>query len=368
MAEEKFDAADIEALVQMLKEASLNEADNKDNSFLQLQNSAHNFVQGYYQLDNLYQNNRLRDLQNVIRSNDETGLVILNNFKKIRNEETLFVRSKYLLAFNFDNALTKFRGEVPKSAVYVLIDTQGVPHSYNMPLQELVLLLNKEGRIGNPTMSGFIRKEYQTLEEQKLKEDAEESLHIQTVQAAYSGTSARLGRYYEKFGLSGSAAQGGRLLWKTGREWTIARVNNGGDLKEAYVAALMVKHKSDLDRLCGIGIGGGPYYSHALIETFFNNYIYGVTNMAAIREEDVVTDSAQYAVKGSKAAAPVFNQYLETAEHIINSNDLTKEALEEWIATRWPDDIHRNQIESVLENCSDKDIDQILDELVKGLT
>jgi len=59
-----------------------------------------------------------------------------------------------------------------------------------------------------------------------------------------------------------------------------------GDVKEGYVGALMAEHQSKC--LCSIGgVGNSPYYSHLLIENFFNNFISKSTSLAAIINEDI---------------------------------------------------------------------------------
>lgn len=351
--------ADLKMVADLVKQATT-ESLQQEIGIEELRVAAQSFLNGYKILEQAHQSQQLSMLKAMIQnSNDESGSVAVSLLLKKRNADVVFTRSKFLLAFGFDDALTKFRGQVPKSAVYVYQDPEGIPHAFNMPLADLTALMNKEGRIGNPTDKFFLKAEYSTLEQEQLKQLIEGQEHVKAAQTAFQGTVNRLNRYYDVFGLSGSYRQGGRLLWlEDARKWTIAKVNNAGDLKEAYVAALMSKHKESGD-LCFDDLGVAPYFSHTLIKDFFNNYIYGVTNMAAIREEDVVTDDAQYAVKGSKASAPRFNQYLTMAEAILTENIVDKDSLEAYIKERWPDDIHRNTVEKIVETTTDKTIEEI---------
>lgn len=327
----------------------------------ELRAAAQLFLKSYRTLERVFSLQQLSMLKSMISNqNDESGNTTIGILLKTRNAKTVYTRSKYLLAFNFDEVLSKFREQVPRYAAYVYVGPDGVPQTFKMPLKEMIVLLNKQGRIGNPTDIFFLKNEYGTLEQEQMKEMGGQQDHIKIAQAAYQGTVNRLNRYYDVFGLSGSFRQGGRLLWLEGPgKWAIAKVNNGGDLKEAYVAALMARHKEDKDPLCYDDIGIAPYFNHMLIKDFFNNYIFGVTNMAAIREEDVVADSGQYAVKGARASAPSFQQYVTVAEAILTQNITSKEELEDYIAQVWNQDTHRNTVEKIIETTTDKTIVEI---------
>lgn len=357
-------ADEIEELAKIVKQATVEDL-SENIGIEELQNAANKFLMAYEQLEKTYELQRMSQLKSlVVNTNDPSGNNTLMTLMKTNNLKTFYTRTKYLLAFSFDEALTRFRGQVPRYAAYVYVDPKGIPHAFKMPLKEMIALLDKKGRIGNPKDSFFIRQEYTTLEEEQLQENANQQNHNKIAQTAYQGTVNRLNRYYDVFGLTGSFRQGGRLLWlESAGKWAVAKVNNGGDLKEAYVAALMVQHKEDTDPLCYDDIGVAPYYSHLLIKDFFNNYIYNVTNMAAIREEDVITSNGQYAVKGSKASAPSFNQYLTIAKAILTENITDKKSLEEYIEQTWQADVHRNTVEQIIENTEDN----VLDEIAKQL-
>ena len=360
-------ADEIEELAKIVKQATAEDL-SENIGIEELRNAANKFLIAYEQLEKTYELQRISQLKSLmVNTNDPSGNSVLMTLMRTNNLKTFYTRTKYLLAFSFDEALTQFREQPPRYAAYVYIDPKGIPHAFKMPLKDMIALLDKRGRIGNPKDSFFIRQEYTTLEEEQLKENINQQNHNKIAQTAYQGTVNRLNRYYDVFGLTGSFRQGGRLLWlESAGKWTVAKVNNGGDLiiksfwKEEY---LMVQHRKDTDPLCYDDIGVAPYYSHLLIKDFFNNYIHNVTNMAAIREEDVVTSNGQYAVKGSKASAPSFNQYLTIAKAILTENIIDKEGLEKYIEQTWQADVHRNIVEQIIEDTENN----VLDEIAKQL-
>ena len=351
----------IENLITALQEAT-EEIVEKKIDIDELRNEAQSFLNNYKVLEKLYKDQKLAILKNnLLNLDDISPQSLIYKLSKVKNYDLMFTRSKYLLAFKFDDALTRFRQLPPKRAAYVYTDkTTGKTNTIVMSLAALTQLLNQDGRFGNPKLSTLLKlgQSYEMQNEQMNNQDLIN--HQKKVNDAYTGVVNRLNVYYNAAKLTGGNRQGGLLMWKLGRYWTLAQVTNFGDVKEAYVAGLMSKHKSTLDYLCSIQSGAAPYYSHQLIASFFNNYIEKVSNMAAIREEDVVTDSAQYAIKGARAAAPAFDQYLKMANLIImNSNIMNKEELEEVIKSNWPYDIHRNQIITTIENIDDKVLESV---------
>ena len=245
------------ALQSMTAEEAMENLDIKE-----LRAAAQLFLKSYKTLEQAFSLQQLSMLKSMISSqNDESGNAAIGILLKTRNAKTAYVRSKYLLAFNFDEVLSKFREQVPRYAAYVYVGPDGVPQTFKMPLKEMIALLDKKGRIGNPTNKFFLMNEYGTLEQEQMKEMEKQQDHIKIAQTAYQGTVNRLNRYYDVFGLSGSFRQGGRLLWlEAPGKWAIAKVNNGGDLKEAYVAALMARHKEDKDPLCYDDVGIAPIF------------------------------------------------------------------------------------------------------------
>ena len=155
--------------------------------------------------------------------------------------------------------------------------------------------------------------------------------HIEHGRAAFMGVNARLEAFYSKRAKKITVdnngnqieheyqRQGGLLMWKNNGEWEVAVVANQGVISEAYVNFLFTRHDTAKDFLSGLEIGNPKYYSHNLIESFYKNYMSGVTNLAAIVEEDVIGEYAQYAVKAKKAALATPAQHLRVASTIVSS-------------------------------------------------
>lgn len=346
--------SDIQGLAENLKLASSEIiAEDLQVDWITLKNKAMLFLKNYKILnenEKLFSRNYLKSLIN----NPEN----INYIKNMRGKNKAFyTRAKYILAFEFDNYVTKFLGELPKSALYVY-ESEGKVSTYQMSLIELAKYATAEGKLR-------ISRNQLTAEGRKALEESESidipMEHINKIQAAYNGTNARLQRFYDKMGLSGSQAQGGILMWKLNKYWTLARVSNKGDIKEAYAAALMAKHQSKMDYLYGCAIGQPAYYDHSLIATFFSSYIGGVTNKAAIVEEDIRTELEQYAVKGEYAQLPSLNQYLTTASMIVSTNSLfTPQELKEEINKNFSYDTHRNLVLAQVSHVSEKSLNNIL--------
>lgn len=274
------------------------------------------------------------------------------------------VQLRYTAAFMFDQQLTKFYGEVPRKALYVYENSKGDLSTYELDLAGLIKAADYTGKI----LEGRAKKEsFKIIETELKKEDEENKKHIAQAQSAYKGIANRLARFYEKANLP--TKQGGIVMWKLGRRWTLAQVLNYGDLKEAYAAAIMTKHLSDLDVLCGIPSGTPPYYSHELISTFFTKYIYNVTNMAAIIEEDIVTDIAQYAVKGDKSELPGISQYIKAAETITgNTNFMNREEFKNALIAQFPEEVHRNKTYTSVKDLSVQKLSEAqLQSIIKSL-
>ena len=118
-------------------------------------------------------------------------------------------------------------------------------------------------------------------------------------------------------------------MWKE-TKWVIARVNSYGDVKEAYVAALMKQHLDGWDILCHDSPGSAQFYNDMLIKDFFNHFITNVDNTAAVVEEDVVTDKKQYAVKGEGAGFPQLNTSSQRNKIIARDIEkITKDTLKD---------------------------------------
>ena len=274
---------------------------------------------------------------------------------KKSNQQLVLLQASYAYAFWFDEKLKQFRDQVPSSALFVL-DTKKGPVTYEMPIASLIKYLNGADKNRLNASNRLLQKE---LDKAK-KEDIFDQSHVIQAQAAYSGVSNRLERYWSR--VKGQR-QNGLLLWKEEHEWIGARVLNKGDLREAYAAALMTEHKSKMDKLCGLPTGSPSYYSHELVKVFFNEHIAKVSNAAAIQEEDIIMQNKQYAVKSFRAELPNLNQYYEAARWIVNHQNATKEELETEL--RKGGEAFRNKMIGPINAIGNESIDEILEEAIK---
>lgn len=309
-----------------------------------LKQSAINFLQAYQKLELLEKNQTNKQMTELFSFDGFKNTTSEKSAFLIKKNKIQFLKMKYLLAFNFDAKLTAFRGQLPKEAIFVMWDSKKQQtKSYKMSMNKLVELANGEGRLFLKV--GDLKGE-EISQIEKEDRNGLDKKHIDEAQSAYRGVAARLTQFYNKTGVR--HRKNGLLMWKTSKLWTIARVTNYGDVKEAYIAALMTKHIQNVDKLYGLGPGQPAYYDDLLIESFFNNYIHNVTNMAAIVEEDINFDwnSAQYAVKSAGASLPSLNQYLTTAKFISQQKTILEpKELSDYIRNElFPMDAKRNLI------------------------
>ena len=281
-----------------------------------------------------------------------------NRKKQLFFEQLANLHKIYPIAFDFDDVFTRYRGELPKQVAYVVI-VKGVPKTYVMSLTELAEKASLQNRI-------FIsEKKLQAEQKQVLEEillqnahsltsQQEMEEHIDYAKAAYTGTYNRLQRFLQV--RKQYQAQGMLLLFKVGNIWEIARVINIGDVKEAYVAALMSEHKKDC--LCINGAKGFPdYYDHNLIQMFFLKYIHNVTNRPAIIEEDVRGLGFQFAVKGRGANLPSLEQYVNAAREVMrHTNPMSQEEIKNYLATQ---DVNtfRNNLVTDINDLTDQELE-----------
>lgn len=351
----------IEATSNAITSAAAEQIDNNSIiSWDQLKSSAKHFIESYSNLLILQEAKKLTELRNIVSS---------GNFLFGNNDDVFFIRSKYLLAFQFDYQLTLFREELPKSVLFVYETSSkesiAAVETVNISMQQLVQLISSDERVyQNLTIlqrnNNLKNEEKKEIEEEKVKK-----IHLQKAQSAYAGTIARLNKFYETSDLK--QKQSGLLMWKIGREWQLAKITNLGDVKEAYASALMRRHKSNIDYLCAVkNIGSPDYYSHELISTFFNNYIYNVTNKPAIIEEDIyINRKEQFSVKSNKAGAPSFNQYYDFAKFICQAKKpLSKEKINYELQNR-NKDTHRNIVLKNLTNINKEVIEELKKEFDK---
>ena len=326
-------------------------------SWQQLQIKASNFIEAY---------NKLK-IQEYIENKSLLSKLkqsLGNNSKFLTETDGIKVkRMQYALAFQFDNYLTAFLGELPKKALYIIEGKNGL-ETYELSL----LSLAKAVSGGKLDLSkSFLEAESLKVIEEQQKTDKNFKEHLDQVSRAYSGASARLNRSYEVLGTTGGR---GFLMWKIGSYWNIARVANKGDLKEAYIAALMIEHQSTYDHLYGISPGNPPYQSHELIDAFYNWHIGLIDNTPAIINEDVITQNLQYAVKSVGASLPAISQYVKTANYIKSrATPLSASELKSWMEFEGPGKgkgVLRNKVLKVAEETAEWGYNDIVKEFYQG--
>lgn len=354
--------SEIKEIKEIIKKASSEDMFKEiDVDWEILKKQAYTFLLSYEKLETLEKTNKLNNLNKLIQG--EPGSPgYLENYALGSKKEAHYKRAKYLLAFQFDEAINKFRGGLPKEAIYVYENNKtGEIYSYPMKMTDLVRRANKKGRL-DISLTQLKSEQKKSIEEN----DTIPKEHIAQARAAYLGVSNRLNVYFEKRNEAAGSVNkrqlqrnNGILMWKLGKDWTLARVLNRGDLKEAYVAALLTKHKTVNDRLYGISPGKPDYYSHQLISAFYN-YIWEVTNKPAIVAEDVIASDKQYAVKGARASLPGFEQYLKTARWIIKQDNVfSKNDLEDFFKENFAEEVHRNNVIQITNKLTKKSLEDL---------
>lgn len=307
-------------------------------NWLELQNAARTFLEATYEVEIV---NKLKQskIKSILAAEDLPSEYKVKNFTSEFIKEKELAQKFYKDLFAFDEALSRYFKELPKRGVVVMVDDNGTPFTYEMSLEDMASIAEREGRIWgyNPGIEKSVEGQVD------LKGDLD---HIAHGRAAFMGVNARLEAFYSRRALKTVVnskgkevqreyqRQGGLLMWKTGGKWEIATIANQGVVAEAYVSFLFTEHGLQKDKLYGINIGETrkPYYSHALIEKFYKYYMSGVTDLAAIVEEDVIGQYAQYAVKAKKSALPTPAQYIRVASTITAAtNKINPGALKEMI-------------------------------------
>lgn len=311
----------------------------------ELYTAAQQFISTYNSLERMIHNSRSAQRKNLMKME-----IMSQNYiaQKEASETQYLRRAQFIAAFAFDKVLTKFRDQSQRLALIVHYDEKNQEvHQLKIPLE--VLALYSRGKKGafNIGKQAFFRlqEEYKDLNKKSVQDD-----HQKAAEIAFLGTTNRLNNFFKTMSKSDKRASA-LLMWNLSKNnpktWVVARVNGFGDVKEAYIAAFYAKHgDSRQDKLVSEeNVGSPPWYNDALIESFFY-YIQRVTNLAAIVEEDVVTDTAQYAVKSTGARLPSIQQYLNVAVEIYlrgpsGDSDFN---LENTIKELYPADAERNAI------------------------
>ena len=327
-----------------------------------LKDAAKKFLEATYGpqgIEALQQQRQIK-MKNIISANDLPQEYQIKDFTATFIKEKEAAQTFYKNLFAFDIALTKYLGELPKRGVVVMVGDDGAPLTYEMSLGEMAAIAEREGRIQiyDPGKGYSI--------EEKV-DNTDDKNHIEHGRAAFMGVNARLEAFYNKRAKKKVVdkktqiektydyqRQGGLLMWKHGDDWKMAVIANQGAISEAYVSFLFAKHATEADKLCDVAIGNKNYYNHTLIERFYTNYISKVTNLAAIVEEDVIGEYAQYAVKAKKAALATPAQHLRVAATIASS-EMAPDNLKEIIKNAFKQDsqlapLVNEKIKKVLKN------------------
>lgn len=326
--------------------------ENENIDFDLLINEAKNFISAIYALETQkeqFKNNALKYL--ALRKDPYATEETMS--KQERFEQGI-LQQEYQLAFKFEKILDQWRGKKERVGIYVNIDSEGVPSSYEIPMTEMIDYAGKTGSFSMSMKRLTKGGERKSLEESGLFSKK----RIEQARKAYEGTYNRIEKYYEVARITNRRKASGILLWQEGSEWKAAKVLNYGDLGEAYISFLFDKKSN---ALTGIPGGNAPYRSHELIKNFYYNYIYNVTNMPAIVEEDVVLKDKELAVKSIGSNLPSFQQYIDVALMIVRDSTMakskryTKKEFEEALRNKFPEDAKRN-----LETTIDKKIKETL--------
>ena len=303
--------------------------------------------------------------------------------QEIRNKQLFLLKDFYSKAFAFDDELSKFLygDKFPKKGLYILEDSNtGTLETYELNMEQMLELINADARFKVDNRDVLNQQIGVAALENKKKEDKEWQGRVTVARTAYKAASNRLERCYEvrqrwyekgKLGEKGfdSAGkvkklqrQGGYLLWKKGRNWNWIQITNAGDLKEGYAAMLFDSHAENLLPLRP-HLGKAPYYSHDLVDKYVE-YIQGVSNKAAILEEDIVTENGQYGVKTLNAALPTINQYVDSAkivQYFFSRKQYAKDKIASIISVLYDQDAKRN-----IKKIVDKDVLKFIQHLTKN--
>ena len=280
--------------------------------------------------------------QEVIKNININRAFLQNNFKIL-----------YTNLLNFSKSIELFLGHLPSMFIYTLVDKDsGEIIIYKLPLEamlETVSYLGAGAKFTKNTEKQMdkILKSYEGQNGVgKISQKQAENISQNAVYA-YEGTYNRLNRFYDKKKQVLDRAkkanpdlnikqgeyqhQGGILLYKPAGEWIVSKVINMGDVKEAYTNAIL----NPDSYFNALNPGKPLYYSHLLIQEFFNKFISKVTNKGAVAGEDIETKDFQYAVKSMNATLPNIFQFKEVAIQILNKkNGFSKEELEQILQTK----------------------------------
>lgn len=338
-----------EQVLKNIEKATLESlSSNVEISLQELKKEATIFLASIQTLDEDYAAFTKASLNKIITALPESTSY-LNNTQITK--ERLYTQSLYMLAFRFDEFLSRFRKEDKERKVLYVSESVDSKtgkvkelKSYPMSYKELVINADKHGRIGDISKKRLTIDNRLSIEEQGIIPQE----HINEARSAYEAVNNRLNRYFKKHNTG--QKQSGLLMWKENAQWVVGSVLNKGDLKEAYTNFLFQQHNKNDIAMCKKAASPGQpnYYNDSMVRVFYNNYIQKVTNLPAIVEEDVITTDAQYGVKGKKAALPSLQQYIDTAT-IVLQGGINQKNVEEIIKNQYNVNAARN-IKMTLED------------------
>ena len=316
----QIDPVDIDKAIELIIDTVSREIDAEylkvDWKYLQIE--AQRFLSSIDAIEKQYTAEYGQQLRQIMYSGNPSVSSLVTG--KIRSKKRIMTHAKYLLAERFEHVLDAYRGRWQKrSMLFVHELPNGKVKTYSVSLKDLILNADKNGHIQTKTLYNLIQKEEgaTAIEDSKiLGQDV-----LEAGQDAYADVKRRLRNFYEKYGKkAGLPDTVGLLMWKIGKSWTVAKVLNKGDQKEAY-ASFIFKEKSPITNSIILNRNAGYNQKSFFIKYYYMNYLQKITNLAAIIEEDIALADVEYGVKGDSASLPSLKQYVNTARWLIQNKE-----------------------------------------------
>ena len=188
------ESAEIQAIVQDLsKQTAIIYEETVTPSWEQVRRKAKAFIQGIDQLNKL-ENHQRKTIIQTVQGDSETLNAFAGNtlhFQNIKSAQ-YFTQEKYRLAFTFDDTVAAFRGQAPKTAVFVHY-AKGQLSSYELPLTSFVNLMNEKNRLQGITPAMLQQEGAKQIE--ASKNNFPNPKHITIAQTAYTGVKNRMVRF-----------------------------------------------------------------------------------------------------------------------------------------------------------------------------
>ena len=345
----------VSLLEDLAKEITINAVD-----FDNLVSQAIQFKNNYNRAERIYQQSRVADIRSLLASSslltgEKPNPIIHKLVTNMSQDKTNHNYYQYLLVLRFEEYLDKFLENAPRELA-VVQKSGDTLKTYTFPLRDMVVFMSGMG-------ISKIDQALSTLQKEDQLEKTIEEKHLLMAAAAYTGSFNRLKTFREMTKTKGR--KDGYIIYRSTNDyakWNKYYVNGDSDLKEAYVAVLRTQHKAKYDILCnkyGSNPGNYPMYGHSFIHDFLVNYVNNVTNMGALKEEDVLVKEignnnvekivVQDAVKGEGGTFPGFDQYIKIADFIIENKDNTSNKIKQLIRDKI-DNIVSDGIRNQLDN------------------